>query len=267
MHKVIVCLFSALIFWSCKSSPNTDHAILSSVPDLAHNSRNSLDWDGTYRGIMPCADCGGIKTELQLLSDGTYRLGMLYLGKSDEIFSDSGRFEWNKAGSAITLLHEGNADASRQYQVGENVLFKLDMEGNRISGELEDQYKLFKATPSNELLGRYWKLIELMGNVVEKNKESNKEAYIKLMKLDNRVLGNGGCNTLLGTFAHDPEKMTIRFSQMASTLMACPNLDEEQEFKNVLEICDNYAVYNDTLSLHKARMAPLARFVAVYLTE
>jgi copper homeostasis protein (lipoprotein) len=265
MHKVLFFIFAAYFLWSCKSSPNNDHSDIGSLPDPAHNSRNSLDWDGTYRGIMPCADCSGIKTEIRLLANGTYRLDMLYLDKSNEVFIDSGRFEWNEAGSAIILQKEGAPDSSQQYQVGENVLFKLDLEGNRITGALEDKYRLFKAEPTDELQERYWKLIELRGKTLEENKFNHKEAHIILKKVDFRVFGNGGCNTLLGSYEYDPEKMTIRFSKIASTLMACPNLAEEQAFKNVLETADNYAVKNDTLSLHKAKMAPLARFVAVYL--
>jgi heat shock protein HslJ len=34
----------------------------------------------------------------------------------------------------------------------------------------------------------------------------------------------------------------------------------ETEFLRVLESTDNYAIAEDRLSLHKARMAPLARF-------
>ncbi|MCC5929088.1 MAG: copper resistance protein NlpE N-terminal domain-containing protein [Cyclobacteriaceae bacterium] len=265
MQKVLLCLIPALLCWTCKSSPTTDGSNLNNVPDPAHNSRNSIDWDGTYRGIMPCADCSGIKTELTLMADGSYSLGMLYLDKSENIFSDSGSFIWNEAGSAITLLKEGLTDPSQQYQVGENVLFKLDMEGNRITGELAERYWLHKAEPSEELQERYWKLVELRGKSIDKNEFSNKEVHIILKKEDFRVFGNGGCNTLLGSYEYDSKATSIRFSRMASTLMACPNLDEEQAFKNVLEMADNYAIKNDTLSLHKAKMAPLARFVEVYL--
>ena len=34
--------------------------------DAAHNSRNALDWAGTYEGVLPCADCPGIQTRLSL---------------------------------------------------------------------------------------------------------------------------------------------------------------------------------------------------------
>src|SRR5262249_20486174 len=43
-------------------------------PADIHNSRNSLDWAGTYEGVLPCADCLGTKTRLTLNHDDSYRL-------------------------------------------------------------------------------------------------------------------------------------------------------------------------------------------------
>jgi heat shock protein HslJ len=50
-----------------------------------------------------------------------------------------------------------------------------------------------------------------------------------------------------------------------STLMACPDMETEQMLLGIFERVDNYSLSADgkTLSLNKARMAPLARFEAV----
>ena len=43
--------------------------------------------------------------------------------------------------------------------------------------------------------------------------------------------------------------------------MACPDMTVEQDFLEMLETVDSYAIGSDgTLSLNRARMAPLARF-------
>jgi hypothetical protein len=42
-------------------------------------------------------------------------------------------------------------------------------------------------------------------------------------------------------------------------------MDVEREFHAVLERADNYSLAGDHLTLNRARMAPLARFEAVYL--
>lgn len=43
-------------------------------------------------------------------------------------------------------------------------------------------------------------------------------------------------------------------------MMACPNMNIEQELFRILEMVDNYSFNGTTLQLNKARMAPLAKF-------
>ena len=44
----------------------------------------------TYEGILPCADCGGIRTTQKINSDTIYQLWSEYLGKKDGIFGENG---------------------------------------------------------------------------------------------------------------------------------------------------------------------------------
>jgi len=113
------------------------------VADPAHNSRNSLDWMGTYHGTLPCADCPGIETTLELDENMTYRIRMIYLDRDTEIEGE-GKFEWDDSGQKITLQPEDKDEPAFQFFVGENQLFTLDQEGNRITGELADKYNLEK---------------------------------------------------------------------------------------------------------------------------
>lgn len=131
------------------------------TPDPAHNSRLSLDWPGTYRGILPCADCEGIETVITLMEDGTYIRSLRYLGRDDAYRRDHGRFEWNGAGSGIALAAGGQA-----YQVGENRLFHLDRDGQRIEGDLADRYVLAKDRRDPRLEGREWTLVALAGTLM-----------------------------------------------------------------------------------------------------
>lgn len=113
------------------------------VVDTVHTSRSSLDYEGTYAGTLPCADCPGIRTEIVLREDSTYTLTTVYEGKGNEkenTFTENGKYDWDEEGSIITLAN----DSSQRYQVGEEQLFALDREGNRITGELADLYILRK---------------------------------------------------------------------------------------------------------------------------
>lgn len=227
------------------------------APDPAHNARNSLDWAGAYRGVLPCADCEGIETIVVLASDGTYRSQFRYLGKSDEVFSEQGRFTWNEAGNTITL---SGAQPVR-YFVGENRLTRLAIDGSRIIGNLAKNYVLTKL--ADGVTEKYWKLVELNGRPVP---VLEREPYLILKAEGGRVNGFGGCNTFTGSYEIDEAASRIRFGDIASTMMACPaGMDVESAFHEVLRTADNYSLNGDRLTLNRARMAPLARFEAVYL--
>jgi uncharacterized lipoprotein NlpE involved in copper resistance len=107
-----------------------------------HTSQISLDFWGTYKGIVPCADCEGIETTIQLKEDETWEMKTVYLGKSDKVYSYSGHYHWNDDGRSIHL--HGVENGPSQYLVGENQLIQLDMAGKRITGNLAEKYVLKK---------------------------------------------------------------------------------------------------------------------------
>ena len=124
------------------------------------------------------------------------------------------------------------------------------------------------AEQTNGITEKYWKLIEINGKPVVFNESAGgREASLILKNEDNRVNGNGGCNTFFGTYEIDPARLRIKFSQMASTMKACLNMEIEGELLKALEMADNYSLSADGkyLSLNRARMAPLARFEVVHL--
>lgn len=261
-----ISLIGLLLVTSCNEKTKhrteaTEPAIeaLSPVPDAAATNQNSLDWNGTYQGTLPCADCEGIATALTLNSALTFTHQSKYLGKSDSIFVSTGSFKWNDKGSDITLT--ANDGSVKQFKVIENQLFMLDQDGKRITGDLADKYILTK--DQVEITEKYWKLVELNGQPVT-TKEGNREAFLILKPENNRVHGNGSCNTFNGSYKL-MEGNRIKFSKMASTLMACMDMELEQRFHKVLETADNYNLTETTLVLNKAKMGPLARFEVVYL--
>jgi len=96
---------------------------------------------GTYKGTVPCADCEGIETVLELKANNEYVRKMKYLGKGDgKEFEEKGRYSWNDAGNTITL--EGVTESPNKYWVEQNQLVQLDMDGNAIDGELANNYIL-----------------------------------------------------------------------------------------------------------------------------
>lgn len=125
---------------------------------------------------------------------------------------------------------------------------------------------VFKRVAKNNdpITEKYWKLKTLEGKDVKMVKNQEKEIYFMLKADDNRVSGFSGCNQILGSYKLE-DGNRIRFSNMGSTMMACPDVDlKESDFLKIFEIVDNYTINGDVLSLNVGRRAPLAVFEAVY---
>jgi copper homeostasis protein (lipoprotein) len=228
--------------------------------DAAHTSQNVLDWDGTYRGFLPCADCEAIQTTVTLKKDLTFTSKTIYLGKSDSVYQTAGKFGWNENGNTITLTPADKSQTT-QYLVGENLLTQLDTHGNKIADGNASRYVLSKS--NFEILEKYWKLVELNGKDVVADSTFIKDPHI-IFKGNNRIMGNGGCNSISGEYKIESLNR-ITFSKMISTKMACEQMGLESEFLESLQKADSFNVVGDMLMLSRARMAPLARFKAVYL--
>ncbi len=147
-----IILLSTFMFTACQKSNESESLVIDDEmfesTELTeefidhHNAANSLDYVGIYKGILPCADCEGIETSIELGSGNSYVKKMIYLGKADQkMIETSGTFTWSEDGSTITLIED---EEPNQYFVGENVLFHLDMDGNRIMGDLAIKYRLEK---------------------------------------------------------------------------------------------------------------------------
>ncbi len=227
----------------------------------ADNSKTSLDWAGMYTGSLPCLDCEGIETSVLLKKDSTFELNTKYRGKPGILFASKGSFSWDEDGGRITLK-DTRGSKLPVYQVGENTLTQVDMNGKPLSGNNAQRYVLTKVEAG--ITGKYWKLTELNGKKIGADGKVSKEIHMTLKPIQQSVTGNAACNSFFGSYELK-EGNRIHFSGIASTKMACPNLETETEFLNMLGIADNYSILEDTLILNKAKMAPLARFEVVYL--
>ncbi|MEY8761747.1 META domain-containing protein [Chryseobacterium tongliaoense] len=116
------------------------------------------------------------------------------------------------------------------------------------------------SSKDTDITGKTWKLTEINGKPIQlKNPKNN--PYFSLNMADMRYSGHGGCNGVGGTFEIKQDVMRIKFNQGMSTMIACEDLETEQLFTKALLAADNYSVNGNTLTLNKAKMAPLAKFV------
>jgi len=121
--------------------------------------------------------------------------------------------------------------------------------------------------PSSPMLSAitntYWKLTELNGEAIANAKGSGKREIFMILNEDGRVSGNGGCNHFGGTFKISGDGFHLTFSQLMGTQMACPDLSLESRLFKALEMTDSFYINHNELQLIRARMAPLAKFVAI----
>lgn len=147
MKKKVFILLSALcaaaaLFTACKKEEQ------GAAVDAAHNTRNSVDWAGTYTGTIPAASGPGIEVTLTLNNDESYSISYIYIDhEEDGPFEAKGKFSWQADGGTIVLklpsdMREGSFPT--YYKVGEGKIFQLDLEGNIITGELASLYILTK---------------------------------------------------------------------------------------------------------------------------
>lgn len=242
MKKILVLLLGFGLLQACTSENSNKEVSQEENREIGDNSRNSLDWEGLYAGVVPCADCEGINTMLSL-KDSLFVLRTYYLGRESHPTHTTGTFSWSNDGGSIIL--SGIDDGPTRFKVGENRLFQLDMEGNAIESTLKNKYILIKV--DIQLLDSTWELTQLEGKPVE-----NTEGKPITLTFDGHqihVKGFAGCNNYGGGFILSEEE--LKFSQLFSTEMACSNLDIESKYLKILNETNRYSINNDELILKK----------------
>lgn len=148
--KILFVLLAAGVFTSVGCQNNS---MLQNNPALQTSNVSqgkTLPTEKVFNGVIPCADCAGIDTTLQLAKDGSYILGQTYLeAKSEEnTFFETGK--WVIKGKKVTLSNEDGK--KYYYQMKDESLVMLDINGEPIESQLN--YELVKVTPK-KLAGEY----------------------------------------------------------------------------------------------------------------
>lgn len=87
----------------------------------------------SYKGVLPCADCGGIETSLFLEKDGSWIMQQKYQGRGDGTATASWG-TWARTANKLTLTA---TDGEKWYFHPQgDTLVMLDQEGNAIESSL-----------------------------------------------------------------------------------------------------------------------------------
>lgn len=255
----INCIYTILllVLTSCNSrakketSTTTDASQIEATVD---NSQTSLDWHGTYEGILPCADCEGIKTIVTINEDNTYVVKDTYLGDDTTSFESKGTFKWDDTGQKIIL-----SDSERHpYFVGENTLTLLDAEGNKATGDLKSFYVLNKVT--DQLVGKKWHLVAFRGDEIQLKEAKGGHPFV-VFNDDFTIYGNTSCNDLQGAYEVG-DALKLNFSKLINTLKSCPEMETENEFIKTMNATRSYAFEERALVMYDGNHKKLATFKA-----
>jgi uncharacterized lipoprotein NlpE involved in copper resistance len=149
----------ALALAACKPSSDTtapagaDAPIATAAPATADEARTDvlrevdhspapegLDvraFAGSFKGTLPCADCPGIDSTLELKGDGSYATHDVYQER-DARFDSTGTWTVEEAGKRIRLDPDSKDEVDRLYEVASNdELRMLDGDGKAIQGGLD----------------------------------------------------------------------------------------------------------------------------------
>lgn len=145
MKKSILIAVAAFALTACggnaqkKTADADKQKTAADVPDM-HTAQTSLDYEGTYTGTFPAADCPGIEVTLMLHPDGKFTEHDKYIDRDSE-FHEKGTYKVE--GNLLTLTPEKGEGVS-YYKVEENRLRRLDADKQPITGALADHYVLTK---------------------------------------------------------------------------------------------------------------------------
>ena len=115
-----------------------------------------------------------------------------------------------------------------------------------------------KLDMQNAIENKRWVLQKMNGTQVPKG---DRDIYITF-KNASAFVGNGGCNGFSGHYKMDSK--TISLTDIVSTKMACPSLETETTFFEILRRANGYKIMQDHFSLMDGN-DEIATFDAVYL--
>ncbi|MDR0291508.1 MAG: copper resistance protein NlpE N-terminal domain-containing protein [Elusimicrobium sp.] len=171
MKKLLFAVFScAVLLGACAAAPK--------------NAQQMNDeYAGAFSGVLPCADCAGINTELTLNPDNTYQLSETYLKDVPQTFGSEGK--WTPAADFKTFELKNSQNKEKEFYAfsGKNELKKLDINAKPIESDLNYSLKR-KTLDFNAVKGKVWQLAQVQTaaggvtfNAAKLSKEFFKDIY------------------------------------------------------------------------------------------
>lgn len=121
--KIAFPIAAILFLLASCGGPEPDVQLPSGRPDNVVE-RQVPEWVGLYADTMPCADCPGILTQLDLRKDSTYVLRERYLERDSVPFGRIGK--WSVSDSVLLL------NGRPEWSMEKDLLVKLGVDGKTL---------------------------------------------------------------------------------------------------------------------------------------
>ncbi len=116
---------------------------------------------------------------------------------------------------------------------------------------------------TDDITNSTWELTKLEGAAIDQSDTEGDKIHFVLNSSDSTVNGYSGCNIFNGTYTLENGNR-LKFSKIASTRMACPDSDiNENDVLEAFNLADNYTLNGEELMLNVGKRAPLAVFKKV----
>lgn len=137
--RIFTLLAAGLLAAACerREPPPVPSAAAASAPTPAgENEPLPQRLPALYSGVLPCADCEGIRYDLDLRPDKVFFSRLTYLGRPEQsAFSEIGTWSLSEDQSILALHGDGEAPSLFAVQDA-RTLRKLDIEGKEITSQL-----------------------------------------------------------------------------------------------------------------------------------
>ena len=140
-------LATALALSACQPASNNQNSTPATAEDSKPNSAAHVQstpntsWQGRYTGLLPCADCSGIRTTIELDDDKSFEMTEQYTGKG-YIAPTKTEGEFHFDPNTPNLIELKSKDFQRKFSIGEQTIEARAMEDGSALSELYTLYKL-----------------------------------------------------------------------------------------------------------------------------
>lgn len=150
MKKIILATFTiaAFVVSSCKSETepvkNDVENVEDSVKVEAKTAEESIQYEGAYKGILPCyeKDCKEVEMEIKLLPNKGYVYSTKRLGLDKMAIMTTGTFQFKEDGN--TIVFPEIANVPNAFLVEEGKIIQLDKNQKKIESADSAKFVLAK---------------------------------------------------------------------------------------------------------------------------